>query len=215
MTREILIRTQPTLVDMVIALASGMAGAYALARKGVAAALPGVAIAAALLPPLSVVGIGLALGEAQILAGSLLLFITNIAAISLAGVIIFLMLGVRPEIWLPEAKKRVRRSLVAFVILLVVIAIPLGVIMNSILRDTSRQRAIQAVLEEQIVSAEQELIDVEYRSTGGSVLVIATVRSKKSIAQESVDDAASALNERLDQPVILELVILPVLRSGE
>ena len=215
MTREILIRTQPTLVDMVIALASGMAGAYALARKGVAAALPGVAIAAALLPPLSVVGIGLALGEAQILAGSLLLFITNIAAISLAGVIIFLMLGVRPEIWLPEAKKRVRRSLVAFVILLVVIAIPLGAIMGSILRDASRQRAIQAVLEEQIVSAEQELIDVEYRSTGGSVLVIATVRSKKSIAQESVDDAASALNERFDQPVTLELVTLPVLCSGE
>ena len=215
MTREILIRTQPTLVDMVIALASGMAGAYALARKGIGAALPGVAIAAALLPPLSVVGIGLALGEAQIVAGSLLLFITNIAAISLAGVIIFLMLGVRQEIWLPEAKKRVRRSLVAFVILLIVIAIPLGVIMNSILRDTARQRAIQAVLEEQVVSPDQELVEVEYRPTGGSMLVIATVRSKEPIDQDAVDDAAAALNERLDQPVILELVTLPVLRSGD
>jgi uncharacterized hydrophobic protein (TIGR00271 family) len=215
MTREILIRTQPTLVDMVIALASGMAGAYALARKGVGAALPGVAIAAALMPPLGVVGIGLALGDAQIVAGSLLLFVTNIAAISLAGVIIFLMLGVRPEIWLPEAKKRVRRSLVAFVILLILIAIPLGVIMNSILRDTARQRAIQAVLQEQVVSDDRELVEVEYRPTGGSMLVVATVRSKEPIDQDAVDDAAAALNQRLDQPVILELVTLPVLRSGD
>jgi uncharacterized hydrophobic protein (TIGR00271 family) len=215
LTGEIIARTQPTLLDMAVALASGMAGSYALARKGIGAALPGVAIAAALMPPLSVVGIGLAVGEAQIVAGSLLLFITNIAAISLAGVIIFLMLGVRPEIWLPEAKKRVRRSLVAFVILLVMIAIPLGVIMNSILRDTAQQRAIQAVLEEQVVSDDRELVEVEYRPTGGSMLVIATVRSKEPIDQDAVDDAAAALNRRLDQPVILELVTLPVLRSGE
>ena len=57
-SREILSRTAPTLLDLCVALASGAAAAYALARKEVAAALPGVAIAAALVPPLCVVGYG-------------------------------------------------------------------------------------------------------------------------------------------------------------
>jgi uncharacterized membrane protein len=59
-TGEVLARTSPNLLDLMIALASGAAGAYAVSRKDVSAALPGVAIAAALVPPLGVVGVGLA-----------------------------------------------------------------------------------------------------------------------------------------------------------
>jgi len=61
-TGEVLSRTQPALLDLGVALASGAAGAYALCRKDVSASLPGVAIAAALVPPLATVGIGLAVG---------------------------------------------------------------------------------------------------------------------------------------------------------
>ena len=96
MTPEIMARTQPTLLDLFIALASGMAGAYALSQKEVSAALPGVAIAAALAPPLSVVGLGLANGNMQAASGALLLFVTNLITISLAGVIIFTLLGIHP-----------------------------------------------------------------------------------------------------------------------
>lgn len=65
-TAEILARTHPTLLDLGVALASGAAGAYALGRKEVAAALPGVAIAAALMPPVCTVGIGLAQGSGTV-----------------------------------------------------------------------------------------------------------------------------------------------------
>ncbi|MGD8634643.1 MAG: amino acid permease, partial [Anaerolineales bacterium] len=65
-TSEIAVRTSPNLFDLAVALASGAAGAYALAREDVAAALPGVAIAAALVPPLGVIGVGLALGDSNI-----------------------------------------------------------------------------------------------------------------------------------------------------
>ncbi|NJN84335.1 MAG: DUF389 domain-containing protein [Caldilineaceae bacterium] len=57
---EILNRTQPNLLDLAVALASGAAGGYALARKEVSASLPGVSIAVALVPPLCVVGFGIA-----------------------------------------------------------------------------------------------------------------------------------------------------------
>src|SRR3989338_3145539 len=57
-TSEILLRTHPTPLDLIIALASGAAAAYALSKKSIGAALPGVAIAVAIMPPICVVGIG-------------------------------------------------------------------------------------------------------------------------------------------------------------
>ena len=213
LTGEIMARTQPTLLDLVVALASGMAGAYALARKEVGAALPGVAIAAALMPPLGVVGLGLSLGEPQVVGGAFLLFVTNIAAISLAGVLVFTVLGVRPQNWLPEMRRRMQRSLMGFALLLLVIAIPLGVIMGSVVRDTAQQRAIHDVLQEQMAAQDREMVDFEYRVEEEGLVVIVTVRSAQILDQEEVEELASALRGQLDQPVTLEVVTLPVIRS--
>ncbi|MEM8862695.1 MAG: TIGR00341 family protein, partial [Chloroflexota bacterium] len=80
-TEQILARTGPTILDLFVALISGMAGAYALGRKEVSASLPGVAIAASLVPPLCVVGFGLGSGNLDIASRALLLFTTNLASI--------------------------------------------------------------------------------------------------------------------------------------
>ena len=215
LTGEITARTQPTLLDLVVALASGMAGAYALSRKEVGAALPGVAIAAALMPPLGVVGLGLALGEPQVVGGALLLFVTNIAAISLAGVLIFLVLGVRPQTWRPEARRRMRRSLVGFTLLMLVIAVPLGVIMGGIVRDTAMQRSIREVLEAELAAEDRELVDFEHHTERRSLVVVATVRSADRVQEPLVDRTAGTLQERLDRSVTLEIVTLPVVRSTD
>jgi uncharacterized hydrophobic protein (TIGR00271 family) len=215
LTDEIMARTQPTLLDLVVALASGMAGAYALARQEVGAALPGVAIAAALMPPLGVVGLGLALGEPQVVGGAFLLFVTNIAAISLAGVLVFIVLGVRPQTWRPETRRRMRRGLFGFAFLLLVIAIPLGVIMGGIVRDTARHHTIQEVLQEQMTAQGRELVDLEHRTEQGRLLVVATVRSVDQLEEPVVDSIAGALRGRLERPVTLEVVTLPVVRSSD
>lgn len=215
LTGEILSRTQPTLLDLVIALASGMAGAYALARKEVGAALPGVAIAAALLPPLGVVGLGLALGEPQVVGGALLLFVTNIAAVSLAGVLVFMVLGVRPKTWRLETKQRMRRGLIGFTMLLLVITIPLGVIMSSVLRDTARQQVVQDVLQEQTAAHRWSMVDFEYRMEGDELLVVVNIRSSEDIDRKAAEDIASALRDQLDRPVTLEVVTHPVIRLSE
>lgn len=215
LTGEIMARTQPTLLDLVVALASGMAGAYALARKEVGAALPGVAIAAALMPPLGVVGLGLSLGEPQVVGGAFLLFVTNIAAISLAGVLVFMVLGVQPQTWQPDNRRRMRRGLFGFALLLLVVAIPLGIIMGGIVRDTAQRRSIQTVLKEQMKAQERELVSFEYRMEREQLIVVATVRSDHALDQAAVEEAASALRERLERPLTLEVVALPVTRSGE
>ena len=214
LTDEIMARTQPTLLDLAVALASGMAGAYALARKDVSAALPGVAIAAALMPPLGAVGLGLSLGDARVAGGASLLFAANIAAISLAGVIVFMLLGIRPQIRQPEAQRRIWRGLIGFILLLLVIAIPLAVTMGSIVRDTATRQAIQEVLKAQTATQGGELVEFEYREERDGLVVIATVRSAQPFDQAVVDHLAEALSARLDGPTTLEVVVLPVTRSG-
>ena len=92
-TAEILARTSPNVLDLMVALASGAAAGYAVSRKEVAAALPGVAIAAALVPPLCVVGYGIGVSQLDIAAGALLLFLTNLTAIVFAAALTFLALG--------------------------------------------------------------------------------------------------------------------------
>lgn len=93
---QIISRTHPTLLDMGIAVFSGIAGAYAHARAEVAKSLAGVAIAVALVPPLAVAGVGVGWGDWSIFSGAALLFVTNLVGMVLAAAGTFLMLGYSP-----------------------------------------------------------------------------------------------------------------------
>ncbi len=214
LTTEILSRTQPNLLDLTVALASGTAGAYALARKDVSAALPGVAIAAALMPPLGVAGLGLALGEPRVAGGAFLLFITNIASISMAGAIVFILLGVHPSTWRPEAQQRIRRGLVSVTFLLLIIAIPLGVIMLGAIQDTAQERTVHQLLHQHLATASSELVHLEIEHDNTGMIIAATVRSSTTIDHETVDQLVAQLTAQLEQPVHLEVVVLPTIRSS-
>lgn len=116
---EILSRTRPNLLDLGIAVISGIAGAYAHAREEVAKTLAGVAVAVALVPPLAVSAIGLGWLDWDILMGSALLLFTNLAGMVLAAAVTFILLGFSP---LKLATKGVLISLGIVLIL----CIPLG-----------------------------------------------------------------------------------------
>ena len=93
---EVEARTKPDIRDLVVALAAGAAGSYATVRRDASAALPGVAVAVALVPPLATVGITLEAGERDLAIGALLLYGTNLAAIVFAGVMVFIATGFVP-----------------------------------------------------------------------------------------------------------------------
>ncbi len=93
---EVLARTSPTLFDLTIALAGGLAASYALAQPRLSPTLPGVAIATALMPPLCVVGIGISQGQAEVRDGALLLFLANFVAIVFSSAVVFALVGFGP-----------------------------------------------------------------------------------------------------------------------
>lgn len=93
---QVLSRTSPSLIDLAVAIAAGAAGAYGTARTDVADALPGVAIAISLVPPLTVVGILLQTGDLLGAVGALLLFVTNATAIVVVGGLTFIATGIVP-----------------------------------------------------------------------------------------------------------------------
>jgi uncharacterized hydrophobic protein (TIGR00271 family) len=120
-------RTEPGLLDLGVALAAGAAGAWVAARRTGSDALPGVAIAVSLVPPLATVGICLELGRMDDAVGALLLFLTNFASITVIASIVFILTGAsatRDTASLERATAR--RGLIVAVLALVVVAVPLA-----------------------------------------------------------------------------------------
>jgi uncharacterized hydrophobic protein (TIGR00271 family) len=118
-------RTQPGLLDLGVALAAGAAGAFVAVRKTGSDALPGVAIAVSLVPPLATVGICLELGRYDDAAGALLLFLTNFAAIVVVASIVFIIAKATPRPEQVSERRRLRNGLIVAFVALALITVPL------------------------------------------------------------------------------------------
>jgi len=195
---EILARTNPSIIDLIVALASGAAAAYAGSRKNLSAALPGVAIAAALVPPLCVVGYGIGISAFDIALGAMLLFLTNLSAIVLAGAITFLFLGFRPT----RAARGglVRRAIFYAVFAILILAIPLGL--------ASKQQLMQAQLSEEITEAFRKeaakrfnLRSLNITQTKRDILIDIVIYSSKEIDEEEINDFRVEIEKRVKKPV--------------
>ena len=138
LSSEMASRLSPTLLDMLVAIASGMAAAYVKNDEKISSSLAGVAIAVALVPPLAVSGIGLGWGDWTMFIHALLLFVTNLIGIVLAGAITFLVLGYAP---LHVA----RRGIATWMIIAVVITIPLYHSFETMKEKSDIQRALSQV----------------------------------------------------------------------
>jgi uncharacterized hydrophobic protein (TIGR00271 family) len=209
---EILGRTNPSLLDLGVALASGAAGAYALCRRDVSASLPGVAIAAALVPPLAVVGIGLALANGQITGGSLLLFLTNLIAISAAGGLVFLWLGFRPELDVQSRARVFAGGVASVVVLLLAVTLPLGLLTTSSLRQADFDRRLGMVLEEETAAmGKAELVDWRVLDDDGEALNLeVSVRTARQPSHQDVVDLQERVAVSLQRTVALRLTVIPI-----
>jgi uncharacterized hydrophobic protein (TIGR00271 family) len=210
-TAEIVSRTHPTLLDLGVALLSGAAGAYALCREDVSAALPGVAIAAALVPPLATVGIGLSSGDLTVWGGALALFLANLIAITAASAVVFLLFGYRPA----PGNERItilRRGVLSTIALLAIVAVILGSLTVNLINQASLNREVRAAVAAEVARLDHaELVEVNIAALSQrGVHLDITIRSPFGVSYQQTVDLQKGIAERLNRTVELVLTVVPV-----
>lgn len=212
--KEILSRTAPSLLDLIIALAGGAAGAYAMASPRISTGLVGVAIATALIPPLTVCGLLLARGESEPASGAFLLFFTNFVAIQFSTSVVLWLLGYHritsgaPESIL-EPLYRNAISLGLLVTLAVVLSINLK---QSLDKQQTESRVRETITREIALFPDAQLVEIDQAITEGVLDLKVTVRTSREPTHREVVALQSAIASTLQQTVALKLIDIPTLK---
>ncbi|MCB1703825.1 MAG: TIGR00341 family protein [Halioglobus sp.] len=195
-TDEMKMRMAPTLLDLLVAVISGVACAYANAKEEIAKSLAGVAIAVALVPPLSVVGIGVGWGDWGMAAGASLLLITNLVGIALAASVTFLVLGFSPF-------KRARAGLGFSLLLLAAISVPLSL---SFAHLVERQRILERISTGDIqLQGLQVHVDHAEVTLSEPPLVSLELSAREQLNAAQVSELKVLVSRELGQDIQLEV----------
>src|SRR3990172_7672908 len=207
---EILTRTHPSPIDLTVALAGGLAAAYALAQPTLSAALPGVAIATALMPPLCTIGIGVALERWDVAGGALLLFVTNAVAIAFAATLVFFSLGFGPRPL--NNSNRLPHSLLISALLTIGLLVPLTYLSVNFVQQAAQTRQIENIVKEEIEQAKNsELVEMRVQRISGILNMNITIRSTQLLNHQDSVEIQESIAGRLQQPV--DLVINQVIAA--
>lgn len=197
-TSEIAARTKPNLFDLLIALFSAVAGAYAMIR-GREGTIVGVAIATALMPPLAVVGFGLATFNWTVFSGALLLFFTNLMTIALTATAMARIYGFRTNLSAKQTQFQSALIVIAFVAL----GIPLGLTLRKIAWEATAQHQISSQMLDAFGSRAR-LAQLEMNLDTVPIQVSATVLTPK-LVPDAEKETAKAMTKRLGRPVDVQL----------
>ncbi|BFM12255.1 hypothetical protein R50072_24080 [Simiduia litorea] len=196
-TSEIAGRMQPNLLDLGVAIASGIAGAYAYVREDVAKSVSGVAIAVALVPPLCVSGIGLGWMDWQVISGAMLLFLTNLIGISLAAALTFLVLGYSPLV-------RARKGLMFSIGLMFIIAIPLTFALKDMSHQWQLEKSLSS-LEIEINTRTVKLANVNVLMQNDNTTIQADVLAESELSSAELKQLKLLLEKEAGQSLRLYL----------
>ncbi|EAW34998.1 DUF389 domain-containing protein [Lyngbya sp. PCC 8106] len=198
---EILSRTQPTLIDLLIAIAAGGVSGYAKIRPQVGDAIPGTAIAVALMPPLCVIGIAISQGEWDAATGSSLLYFTNLIGINLACLGVYVLAGYARS---SELARTI--SWGVSILLIVLLTIPLGISFFQLVNHAQVNNSIREILVTRSLvdrpDIEVDKISINWRKTTPEVLVVA--RTANQITPEEV----AIVEQLLEQELALSLKVI-------
>lgn len=205
---EVLGRSQPTLLDLGIAIAAGGISGYAKVEPKLSSTLAGTAIAVALMPPVCVVGIGLGQGFNQggwgLSQGAMLLYITNLVGITLACMLTFLLTGY-------AAIRRAQRPLSITMALTAILLVPLGLS----LFDLVRQNQLEASVRRQLLTETEtfkglRLIETETNWLVNPPEVRLSVSAAEPVTPKQVGLLEDFLRRRMGRPFTLVFEVSPV-----
>jgi uncharacterized hydrophobic protein (TIGR00271 family) len=202
-TSEMIARTRPTLLDVAVAFFGGVAGIVAGSRKQQSLALPGVAIATALMPPLCTAGFGLATGNWAFFLGAFYLYALNAVFIALST---FLMVRIlrfpHHEAASTEARQRERRMVA---IVAVIATLPSMYFLYDAVRGVRERKRITDFVQQQVVGPGRAVPQWEHEhDRSGEVLKIYV--AGHPIDSAGIDSLQAALPDRGLRGMRLEIV---------
>ena len=202
-TPGLLAQTHPTLIDLMVAALAGSAGALAMIDERVSPALPGVAIATALNPPIAAIGLCLALGAYEGAWGAFVLFFANVLAILFVAGAMFVAAGFVSRAEIGSLGGLARRFSVAALGLLLVTGL-LTQYLVAMVGDLRADRTIGATLDSELAhEPSTALVSVDFDRSKDGVEVLSTVRTPRVIPPERVKRIQEALEKALGEPVRL------------
>jgi uncharacterized hydrophobic protein (TIGR00271 family) len=207
---ELLARTAPNLRDLGIALAAGVAGAFAIVRRAAGDAMSGAAVAVALVPPLSAVGILFQQGEPDLAIGAFVLFTTNVAGVVMAAAVTFIASGFVPGMQLFTGAKRTVGRLRWIALAVVVVVLPIQLDQPGLLQPAPAFEEITARIQQWTGNMEAAIdvvaIDVDVDEGTAFIDLIVTTNEQP---EETYDSLAADLSEHLNRPVELSVQEVP------
>lgn len=219
LTSEILSRTQPTSMDLMIALAGGTAGAYAMISPNLSVAVVGVAVATALVPPLAASGILFANGEMSLGFGAFLLAVTNIIAIQFTNAMVLWFSGFRRLVD-DDYKSGTyltffRRNAVTL-LLLVGLGIYLSINLNTIAKQQRFESDVKAAINDHFIDRGNVLTNTQFDKQDGYQNIRAVVRGETDPTPYDVQQIEAVITQDIEEnypnylPVKLQLRYLPI-----
>jgi uncharacterized hydrophobic protein (TIGR00271 family) len=197
-TAEIVARTRPNLFDLGVAFFAALAGSFAIIR-GRGETIVGVAIATALMPPLAVVGYGLATWNMPVLAGSFALFVTNFVTIALAATAMARYYGFGHHL----SSRQSWTQTILLLSVFAVMAVPLGLSLNRIAREAVTVSQVRSVLTKRFGSdARVTQLDVE--TDREPILIRSVVITPRGQMQRTAA-LQEAIEKTIGRPVRLDI----------
>lgn len=193
-TSEIAARTRPNLFDLLVALFSGLAGTYAMIR-GRHGAIVGVAIATALMPPIAVVGFGLATANWTVFWGSTLLFLTNLMTIAISAAILARIYGFAGNL----SPKQTGLQATLVVATFLALGIPLGLTLKQIAWETLASRQAREVISD-LFGTQARLSEISIDYDARPIAIEATVLTPQ-FRRDAEREARARLQSMLRTPI--------------
>lgn len=205
-TAEMMARAHPNLLDLMIALAGGAAGAYATVSPKVNAGIVGVAIATALVPPLTTCGICLSRGLYDLAGGAFLLFATNLVAIQAAASLVLFLHGFHNITIKDPNDKGYMRRLVVDGVLLAGLAVFMFFQLAGTVKEQQYKESIKSALRTSLkVLPGAHLVEVDHFADGKQRTVVAVVRTPNSLTPQQTAGIQDALRQSTGESLRLHV----------
>lgn len=209
---EFLSRTSPTVFELFIALAAGFIGAFVIAYPKIGAAIAGVVVAAALVPPIAVMGVAVAHSNIGLAGGAFLLYLSNLIAVTFSASVLFFIAKFKG----PSSEKgqeRMKSNMRWTLLFLLVLAVPLFLITSNTIRENKQQKIVREIVSATIPEAVITSVNIDDKSEISIVNV--TIQCSENSTRSQISDLENVLSKKIKKEIILRITVVPIIKLWE